>query len=197
MRAVTLPKAVQAESRAIVRPKAHRIEEPNHEDLQSSAEVASKRELLIALIAVLITFASAIPIVMLRPTVTEWMRWDDRALQHPREFLSTPEGGTIRYSPPAAHGIGQLSIGAVGEYVSDLSLLERRFRRGQFQMTGIPGGESGREYSAMRKHAGELSYRVTAGTGGASLTIVARTPQARQALAEYLLLLKERWSVGR
>ncbi len=162
------------------------------ENLQSLAESSSKKELLIALLAVAITFASAVPIVLLRPSVTAWMRSEDRSLQHPREFLPAATGGTIRYTAK-----GGSPSAVVEEYRQDLALLERRFRRGQFQMVGIPGGETAAECQAMRQNQRDFDYRISTEGDAAVLTIDARTPQARAALIRYLAFLKERWTIGR
>ena len=198
MRAGILPRAVQAESKAILRPKAHITEIAISEDTQGIAEGESKRELLIALAAVLITLASALPIVMLRPVVAEWMRYGDNSLQHPRAFVATGNGGTIRYSAPPRSGTTQWDPAKLSaQYRADLALLERRFRRGHFQMTEMSGGDSIPEIVALRRHAADLSYNLQTQQDGASLAITGRTPGARAAVAAYMRLLGERWTVGR
>lgn len=197
MRAGSLPMAVQAESRAVLRPKAKSNIVAQQDDQQVLAEKNSKRELLIALFAVVLTLASAIPIIMLRPIVSDWMRYDDGSLAHPREFAATRDGGIIRYSPSKHAGKANMSTKPGAQYRVDLELLERRFKRGQFQMTGISGGDSIPEYNNMRRNAAALAYRVDSNDTDATLTITARTPEARAATTKYLSFLKERWTVGR
>jgi hypothetical protein len=153
----------------------------------------SLRELWYAMIATGITAAVAVVFYLNVPYVRAWLSTQDSTLLHPRVFVTTPTGGSIQYrqsATPAGTNFEQVS----DEYIRDLELLKRRFERGHFDMTTLPGMRESSVVRALSANANTLQYDVVKSSDSPALVITARNPAAVRAVHDYLKYLDEHWT---
>ena len=162
--------------------------------LPGEAARRSLHELWIAVVATVATLVAAVGLYLGVPLVREEMQTRDAEMRHERTFTSTPSGGLIVYKAPAA---ALDKAERVARYRSDLELLSRRFARGQFDITLLPGLKESPIAAAVAAQRAAYRYAVSTDAEAARLTIEASPGPARQALQKYLKYLNDSWVIQR
>lgn len=152
-------------------------------------------ELKYAVIATGITLVCAVALYLYVPYLQEQMRERDEELLHSREFVTQPTGGEIVYALPEDMSDG--ADATLKNYRQDLEILSRRFQRGDFAMTTLPGMKQSPEYANMVSVGDALQYTVNERDRAIVLTIRANNPRAVQYVHDYLAYLKSRWEFKR
>lgn len=160
-----------------------------------AGETARKavRELVIATVATVTTLIAAIGLYLLVPKAQEAFQTRDAELRHERLFEPTNTGARIVYRAPAA---ATDKAQRVQKYKKDLELLSRRFERGQFNITLLPGLKDAPIMAAMERNARAFSYSLSSDADSATMEIRAGGA-ARETLHTYIKYLSERWVVQR
>lgn len=153
----------------------------------------SKREALHELryagIATIFTVLAMGALAFLQPRMTAWITQGDRTLVHPREYTATPEGGLIRYRAlPEPKLTSEQRRALIAGYRHDLELLERRFRRGQFETAALPAGVIAKQRQSLRRIASNLTFAVSSTGEYAQLEIKTKNATERKVVQEYLAL---------
>ncbi len=162
--------------------------------LAGEAARRSLHELWIALIAAGLTLASALGLYLGVPIAREALQARDAEIRHERKFEASPVGGRIVYTAPT--GVPDRAA-RVARYRTDLELLSRRFGRGQFDITLLPGLKESPLVAAVARHQNAYRYSLSSDASSATLSIEAPPGPARTALQAYLKYLDDRWVTQR
>ena len=154
----------------------------------------SLHELWIALVATMATLVAAFGLYLGVPIVREQMETRDAEMRHERKFIPAPSGGSIIYTAPAA---AKDKAERVARYRGDLELLSRRFTRGQFDITLLPGLKESPLAAAVLANRGAYRYTISTDAESARMTIEAPAGAPRQAMQNYLKYLNDSWVIQR
>lgn len=155
------------------------------------------RDVTSAVIATIATLICAVFLFMMVPHVQLYMKSSDDAMVHKRKFIKSSTGGAIEYSAGKDRKNQQELMLT---YKEDLQILARRFQRGQFEMSTLPGFKNSKLGKKLSNRSTDFQYTVSTrgdddddDDGVAQLQIKARNQAAILLIHEYLTYLEKRW----
>ena len=163
------------------------------EILQADTTKRAMNELFIAGVATIITLLFSLGLFLwVVPRITGDIGKEENDYRV-RTFESSEDGGRIQYS---------LNAEAAGEvdqkqelegFGKDLEVLARRFRRGDFQLTTLPGSNRIDINKDLVANADKYTYQVAIEGNAAVLTVKSSGKKATQTFHAYLDYLKANW----
>ena len=149
-------------------------------------------ELKLSLFATALVLGIALTIYTFLPNIRAYFSEKDSALVHGRTYEPAQQGGRIIYELNPETDSDEKASRMDG-LKQDLSILSRRFQRGQFELLSIQGSMDAKEVINMKIHKNSFMYTISSEGDSVILEIKAQNAASQKALHEYLAFMKERW----